>query len=479
MKKTLSILLAVVFILTAFTSAFALDKEEWNRYWETAEAQSGVTVFPGSNETERNISWYSETETAEPGVLLTDISAGTSKTFTGKSIKTYDGDYANKVTVTGLEKGKAYSYQCFSNGYTSEIYSINTQSDNSFSALYVTDVHISEEDGLPDNVRDESFNFSSVIEAAKSKKNIQLLLSAGDQASRGRECEYKGFTSSALERSFTVATAPGNHDRKGVAYKYFKNVPNEQTFNINGSYISGDYWFVKGNVLFMMVDSNSGSGLDHERFMRNAVNANKDVKWRVVVMHHDLYSGRILSRESENKLLRAIWAPLYNEFEIDLALLGHSHYYSVSKVMNNGKIMADTGKNAVVENAEGTVCIVSGSVNRPRTDKPENMGLNNTCGYIYDEQGDQVLYNIIDFSDDSIKVNSYSYTNDEIFNTLTLKKDSQKGGHPSAFFTKLYAPVLYTLGTIYQFFNNISVYNTLTSTGYDISFFDIVMKFVK
>lgn len=477
MKKLFAVLLSLVIALTAVFPAFAVSEDEWNEYWKTAEAQSGVTVFPGSDETERNISWYSEKEST-PRVELTD-STGTTKTFEGKAIRTYEGEYANKVTVTGLEKGKEYSYKCISEGYTSETYTIETAADNSFSALYVTDVHISYDTENEDSIRNQAYMFNSVIEQAETKSDISLILSAGDQASLGREDEYKGYTSPKIERSLSVATAPGNHDRKGVAYKYFKNMPNEQTFNLNGSYITGDYWFVKGDVLFMVMESNNGSAVDHHMFMKKAVAANKDVKWRVVMMHHDLYSGRITHRESENSLLRTIWAPLFSEMQVDLVLLGHSHYYTVSKVMNNNRIMADTGANAVVENAPGTVCMVSGSINRPRNDKSEDLGIRDTCGYYYAGQEDQVLYNVIDFSEDSIKVNSYSYTNNELFNTLTLKKDSQKGGHPSSVPAAIYGPFLYVLGTIYQFFNNIGVYNNLKDSGYDVSLIDTVFKFVK
>ncbi len=477
MKQLIAVLLSVIFVLTAVSPAFAVDSGEWNQYWGTAEAQSGITVFPGSDESERNLSWYSDSESV-PEVELTDAS-GKVTSFKGEAIKTYDGEYANKVTVTGLEKGREYTYKCISGDYTSETYSISTIEDKSFSALYVTDVHISYDEADEYSIRDNAFNFNSIIEAADSKKDISLILSAGDQASLGREDEYKGYTASKAERAMTVATAAGNHDRKGVAYKYFKNMPNEQKFNINGSYITGDYWFVKGDVLFMVMESNNGSAIDHHIFMKKAVAANKDVKWRVVMMHHDLYSGRITSRESENGLLRTLWAPMFSEMDIDLVLLGHSHYYTVSKVMYNNRVKAETGANAVLENAPGTVCMVSGSINRPRNDDPEKLGINDTCGYYYAEQGDQVLYNIIDFSADSITVNSYSYTNDELFNTLTLKKDSQKGGHPSEIPAALYGPFLYVLGTIYQFFNNIDVYSRLKDAGYNVSLTDTVFKMVK
>ena len=109
-----------------------------------------------------------------------------------------------------------------------------------------------------------------------------------------------------------------------------------------------------------------------EQFIKDAVKANPDAKWKVMMGHHDLYSGRLPHRESENALLRMIWGPLCDEFGIDLMLLGHSHYYTVTNVLYNNKTVQPYAKEMV--DPEGTVYMVSGSINRPRDD--DEIGLN-------------------------------------------------------------------------------------------------------
>ena len=476
MKRLLGIFLAVLMIASMSSIGFAADSEEWNEYWETDEAHSGVTVFPGGDETQRRISWYSDTD-ALPKVTLTD-SDGKSEIFEGRCFKTYDGAYADKVTVTGLKEGETYTYTCTSGDYTSEAYTIKTSSGSDFTALYLTDIHISEgeeQNEGEDSLRDDSLIFNEVLEAAGKNAEPDIILSAGDQATQGLESEYRALAASPAYRNTSFAPVIGNHDRKGVAYKYFKNVPNEDTSNICGSYIGFDYWFVKGDTLFMVMESNNGSGIDHRSFIRSAVNANRDVKWRVVMMHHDLYSGRIPHRESENKLLRLIWGPLFSEFDIDLALLGHSHYYTVSNVIYNNKVTAEIKGNDVLTNAPGTVSMVSGSLNHPRNDPPEELGLNDTAGYYYAQQGGQVLYSLIDFSEEEICVRSYSLDTGEQFNSLTLKKDSQKGGHPQKS-APFYQPAVNFIGTVYQFFNNISVYDRLKESGFEVGLFEVLFN---
>lgn len=466
-KKLLSVALAAIIAFSAIMPSFAMSEPVWDEYWETAEAQSGLIVYPGSNETERNISWYSDSD-AEARVEVKKLGSNDVETFTAESVATDDGRYAKKVTVAGLEAGVTYSYRCISEGFESRWYNFTTEDDNNFSAVYVTDIHISYDDKNPDHLSDTAYNFNQVIEAARMKSSsLSLLLSAGDQASEGREDEYIGLASSPAGRTLSIATTIGNHDRKGVAYKTFNHVPNEQENAMVSSYIGGNYWFVKGDVLFLVMDTNNGSGLDHAKFIRKAIKENPDVKWRVVMGHHDLYSGRIPRRESENQFLRILWAPIIDQFDIDLVLLGHSHYYTVSNVMYNNKTVSKVENNATVTDPAGTVYMVSGSLNRPRDD--EEIGLSENIGIDYLTQ--EKIYNILDFTDDSITVKSYALESDTMFASYTIEKTSDEGGHPNKLMA-FYQPIVRFIGTIYGFFNNIGVYNTLTKDGYDVNFFE-------
>lgn len=468
-KKLVSVVLAAIIAFSAAIPSLAMSEPLWDAYWETEEAQSGLIVYPGSNETERNISWYSDSD-GEAKVEIKKFGTGNVRSFSAESVATYDGRYAKKVTVTGLEAGATYSYRCVSEGYESRWYNFTTEDDNSFSAVYVTDIHVSYDSKNPDHLSDTAYSLNQVVEAARMKSSsLSLILSAGDQASEGREDEYIGVASSPASRTLSFATTIGNHDRKGVAYKTFNNVPNEQKNATVSSYIGGNYWFVKGDVLFLVMDTNNGSGLDHAKFIRKAVRENPDVKWRVLMGHHDLYSGRIPRRESENQFLRLLWAPVIDQFDIDLVLLGHSHYYTVSNVLYNGKTVSKLENNATVTDPAGTVYMVSGSLNRPRGE--EEIGLSENIGIDYLTQ--EKIYNIIDFSDDSITVRSYTLESNEMFASYTIEKTTDKGGHPdkaSAF----YQPFVRFIGTVYAFFNNIGVYGDLKEDGYDVNFFEIV-----
>ena len=96
------------------------------------------------------------------------------------------------------------------------------------------------------------------------------------------ETEYIGFSATPYVKSIPVATSIGNHDLKGVAYKTFSNMPN-QSDSKPATYIGNDYYFVKNGVLFLVMDSNNANSTAHRNFVKNAVKANPDVNWKVMM----------------------------------------------------------------------------------------------------------------------------------------------------------------------------------------------------
>lgn len=471
MKKFLCVILTIFMLCSCTVSSFAMSADEWNTLWATEDVQAGIAMFPGSDESERNFTWYTETENTPSVLVSTDENMDDASSFNGTTTVASEGDYANHVTIEGLKDGTTYYYQCVSGDFKSDIYSFTTASENGFRAVYMTDIHITQDAEDESVLSNTSYNFNNTVEDALGRYNdISVILSTGDQASEGLESEYKALTASPLLKSISLATTIGNHDRKGIEYKTYANVPNEYEDAKAVSYIGRDYWFVKGDVLFLVVDSNCGSGADHADFIAKAIEANPNVKWKVLMAHHDLYSGRIPSRESENVFHRLIWGPICAEYGIDLMLLGHSHYYTVSHVLNNNKIVAPF-ENQMTDPA-GTLFMVSCSINRPRDD--EGIGLNKQIGFDYLTQ--EPTYNILTCTEDSITVESYETGAEEAFNSYTITKTSQNGGHDSevSYLSSIFNRIVRSIGRIYTYFNNIGVYSDLKEDGFDVNFFDIV-----
>ncbi|MBQ7541239.1 MAG: metallophosphoesterase [Clostridia bacterium] len=456
-KRTVSLLLCALLLCGSVGfGASALEADDaWQRYWQTYSADGvGMYMAPGADETERNISWYADADTQSCRVAVSESAdMSNARTFSGTSVRTPEGDLRCKTTVHSLWPGKTYYYKCATDKWESETYSFSTLSDNNFTAMYVTDIHVSLEDDDADSLMNQSYTFSRVLEDAAGRGELDLVISAGDQASRGYRSEYTALVASPVLRSTPFALCPGNHDRKGIAYRTFTDNPNEDSRAIVHSLIARDYYYVKGDALFFVFDSNVGSMTDHRNFVRRALRANPDVKWRVAVFHHDLYGGRIERRESENKLLRAIWAPIFDEFRFDLVLLGHSHYYTISNaVFKNRTNQSLAGLDSVTDPA-GTVVMVSGSINRPRSvEDGEEPPVGENVAYAYLSQAP--IYNLLDFTEDSVTVRSYELGAEEAFHTFTIAKTSAQGGHP-ANGRSFYDPFVRFVADVYGFFNEV------------------------
>jgi len=474
-KTLVSLFLAALLLFTLALPAFATEnridlaplEEQWN---DTEEATRGITVNPGKTESERNFSWYMDESVTSCAVEISENEdMSDSKSFAGEIITTYQGDKAAKVTVTDLEENKTYYYTCVSGDEKSEVYSFKTE-DNTFSALYMSDIHICYSEEETDKLKNTSFAFAELLEKAKSKADINMILSGGDMATEGLRIEYEGLTFSRSSRELTFANVMGNHDRHSFDFKYFTNFPNE-VFGPMSGYQSGNYFFTKGDVLFLVVDTNNASATAHRDMIKEAVKAHPDVKWRVVMMHHDLYGGSIPHRETENKLLRILFSPIFDEFHIDLVLMGHSHHYSVSNVIYNSENVEAIENGKTVTNAKGTVYFTSTSVDRPEEDA--EVVYSDWVGIGMDKLTDS-YYNIIDFSPEAITVTSYYLDTDEKYMSFTLEKDDDYEPEKIGFFRKLGGILAAKLSTVYGIYVNADRYFELKEEGFEVGFFEFV-----
>ena len=458
LKFSISILLCMLLLLSSFSlpaGAAAVSD---------ADAEKAITMFPGSDDSKRNFSWYAPADSEDCCVdisLSPDMSAAVC--FEGVLEKTYQGDFSAKVTVSGLEENTEYYYVCNDGANSSEVYSFETGSFTEFSALLISDVHMSGDAEHPEELAASAQKLDALFTQANANHPFDIVLSSGDQANSGRRSEYTAFAANSFLKSVPAATALGNHDRGGVDYKYYNNVPNEYTQGLQ-LFHGGDYWFVKGSVLFMVFDSNNAAGLSHRSFVKEAVAANPGARWRVAIMHHDLYSEVIPSRENENRLLRALWTPIFDEFNVDLVLLGHSHYYSVSNVLYNGSCTETIENGKTVNNASGTVYMVSPSVIRPRGGEL-SYGDNIAIGADNEERR---IYNMIDFSENELTVTGYDYSDDSVYSTFTLTKSADFEPQEANIFQKRAGFLGSALGNFVALFRNIGVVFDLREDGYEL-----------
>ena len=408
---------------------------------------SRIILTPGKTAKDLGFAWYS-LEKGEPAVKIgkkEDLSdaqefKGTATEINRSNQKnTYKA--SNKVTVEGLfEENTTYYYSYtddVKNPNWSEVQSYTTKKTTNFQTILVGDPQIgasgSQGQGTADdiNIAVDTLNWNKTLEQAKiTAPNASFILSAGDQidyagtdSSDGknvRESEYAGFTYPALLRMLPLATTIGNHESKGTDYKYHYNNPNSED-GLGSTNSGSDYYFSYGNVLFISLNSNNRNTVEHRELLKKAVESNPDAKWKVVMFHHDIYGSGQPHSDTDGANLRALFAPLMDEFGIDMCLTGHDHSYARSYLMADGT--AIQYDDSVAINPEGTLYIAAGSASGSKFYK-----LATTKQYYIAERSNTQIptFSTIDFSDESIVIKTYDYNGNKYADDYTLYKTGEK-----------------------------------------------------
>ena len=89
-----------------------------------------------------------------------------------------------------------------------------------------------------------------------------------------------------------------------------------------------DYYFTYGNTLFVSIDTNNYNCATHENVIKEAVEANPDATWRVLMFHQDIYGSGYDHSDSDGIVLRTQLTPIIDKYDFDAVLQGHDHTYS-------------------------------------------------------------------------------------------------------------------------------------------------------
>ena len=431
------------------------DYNDWyNNQWnnqESGEMDTGkIVLTPGAKATNLNFAWYSE-ETGTPTVKIsTNKDMSGAKTVTGStdkinknnSFKNYTA--SNKVALKDyLVENMTYYYQYSTNGVDwSDTYTYKTHSFSDYQAVLVGDPQIGASGSNGQGTQDDTdiavntYAWNKTLQKALGAggiaENASFILSAGDQidySSSGtngsgeiiREQEYAGFLYPDVLRSTPLATTIGNHESMVDDYSLHYNNPNASTLGSTES--GGDYYYSYGDTLFISLNSNSRNVEEHRQLMKEAVASHEDAKWKVVLFHHDIYGSGSPHSDVDGANLRILFAPLMDEFNIDLCLTGHDHSYARTYQILDGKVIETDG---VSENAskaynpEGTLYIAAGSASGSKF-----YTLNTVKQYYIAERSNtpEPTFSTIDFSGDSLTIKTYDYNGQKYANDVTLSKD--------------------------------------------------------
>ncbi len=412
-----------------FTSANAefnapkLTKEEWDVLYNSLHASNTLPLLNvGSDETSVSLCWHADSENAVAKVRVADNEEmNNAVIFDGITTAAETPEQVVcRVVITDLKENSIYYYQWNIGGSWSKAYKYETKSFSSHKAVLIGDIQIPEDwanDG--EGQSDTGLYFNNLLaEALEKNPDISYLVSPGDNTSTGNTAaEWQTFLMPEAVRSLPMALAIGNHDKKGMTYNYYTNMPNEYY----GRFFSGldrDFWFRYGDVLYLCFDSTSGNAPDHMKFAKESVKLNQDAKWRIGVVHHGIYgAGDSIGDTETEVLLTTIFAPIFETYDLDIVITGHTHSQGRSHFMEKGKIKAEAPGGKTFTNPEGIVYLNSNAVN----DSDSFEFDANHLAYKFIEN-DVTTYSTLEFVGDKLILETRRGDNSELLDSITIEK---------------------------------------------------------
>lgn len=251
---------------------------------------------------------------------------------------------SHKVVATGLSPNTTYSYRVGFEGSWSEIMSFTTakNSKDEFKFIYMTDTQV-EDDEYIDVTR------WAATAAANHATDSRFLLLPGDFVETGTamnsEWEWEQLLEVGLKptlKKFPVVSTDGNHD-DSPNLNYTHHFNTDSSFNATAAtkpqFHGINYSFVYGDALFII-----HSYQDYWRtgymnllktWFRSQAEANPNTKWRIAVVHKNLFTGSGHQPDADSKIFRQEMLPLFDELKIDFAIQGHDHVYEVIGPIDN------------------------------------------------------------------------------------------------------------------------------------------------
>jgi hypothetical protein len=331
----------------------------------------------------------------------------------------------HSVEFTGLEPDTLYAYRVGDGENWSEWFHFRTASRESrpFSFIYFGDAQ-----------NDIKTHWSRVFrEAFRESPRAAFTLHAGDLVNNaGNDAQWgEWFGAPAwVNATIPVVPTPGNHEyrradaaREGAPRLVSAHWRPQFTLPENGpagvfEVVETAYVVDYQGVRVVSLDSNLRQ--EEQRDWLRGVLANNPQRWTIVTFHHPVFSP---ARDRDNRSLRELWKPVFDEFKVDLVLTGHDHTYArsgdTSARLRVGTVNVKKGYQQAYDPTIGTVYVVS--VSGPK---------------MYDIHGgdwavrtaeDTQLFQIITVDGDEIRFEARTAVN-RLYDAFTLRK---RAGQPN------------------------------------------------
>jgi predicted phosphodiesterase len=259
----------------------------------------------------------------------------------------------HQAHLCSLAPNTSYSYQVGSAGHFSPIYTFHTAPD------LAANPNASVVLGFVGDSRGGYDVWQQLVQRL-IERTPDVVLFSGDAITVGStQTEWDEFFTRAepLFATTAVIAAHGNHEVNSVNYYSQLALPgDQQNFGL-------DY----GHAHLTVANDTPDDATALTGAFRDAIardfEASKTATWRLFMHHQPMFSESLA--HGSNLALRAAWAPLVDQYAIDLVLNGHDHDYQVTQPLRDAAVQPS--------NAQGTVYVIAGGAGAELYDLPTTI----------------------------------------------------------------------------------------------------------
>ena len=370
-----------------------------------------LITWSGDPFSSRDVTWQGDTLTKLGSLQLTgnsDTNDTILYTSPSKIIKTSGGASSFfRVGIKNLKHGESYQYRVANGSNWSKWYNfkIGNSTDSTYSFIFIGDV----QDSI-NGVSGDLFH-----RAYASQPNAAFVMFIGDMIERPHDAYWGEWFRAGGEifRTTPVIATPGNHEYyKGLIQKLDERWMAHFSFPQNGpkNFLGRVCYWDYQNTRYISLDSNGiqsiPSALEQRSWLKSVLE-NTHQRWIVVMMHHPIYST---SRGRDYFYLRALFKPLFDQYNVDLVLEGHDHAYGRAAHIPNSKFKDKQG--AVYVGTHASPKLYDTGFSK----KMDKLATNTQ------------MYQLLDVSNDSIRFRAYT-ANGTYFDGFTIHKDAAGDRH--------------------------------------------------
>jgi len=297
-----------------------------------------ILTWKGDPATTQAVTWrtdesitegYAEIAIADAAPTFTQfavkLDALTEKLETVNGIK-----YYHSVNFNDLNSNTLYAYRVGIEGHWSEWFHFRTSTNENkpFSFIYFGDAQ--------NNVL--SLWARAIRSAYSEVPKAKFMIHAGDLINRPNDNEWREWFEAGdwIHAMIPSIPTPGNHEYAKLSSgdrelsKHWRaqfSLPENGVSGLEESVYFTDYEDLR------IISLNSNEKQEEQVFWMEKILKSNPNKWVVITYHHPLYSS---GNGRDNKKLRELWKPIFDKYQVDIALQGHDHTYARGRNLASG-----------------------------------------------------------------------------------------------------------------------------------------------